>query len=133
MSKSFICKCLIEADAQVASEELCAFERKPERMMHLEASEVEELQAEPDFKKARQDMACLYRDARKNELKLNVDKCGGFGLKRRARGSSPDCNLWTILWACRRRSRLSCRDRSPISLSSWAPVCRRRNMCCSVH
>ena len=64
MSKSFICKCLIEADAQVASEELCAFERKP---MHLEASEVEKLQAEPDFKKARQDMACLYRDARKNE------------------------------------------------------------------
>ena len=80
MSESFICNCLIEADAQVASEELCAFERKPERMMHLEASEVEELQAEPDFKKARQDMECLYRDARKNELKLNVDKYGGFGL-----------------------------------------------------
>ena len=52
-----------------ASVVFCAFERKPERMMHLEASEVEELQAEPDFKKARQDMACLYRDARKNELK----------------------------------------------------------------
>ena len=53
---------------------------KPERMMHLDASEVEELQTEPDFKKARQYMACLYRDARKNELKLNVDKYGGFGL-----------------------------------------------------
>ena len=48
--------------------------------MNVEASEVEELQAEPDFKKERQDMACLYRDARKNELELNVDKYGGFGL-----------------------------------------------------
>ena len=71
---------MIEADAQVASEKLCAFERKPERMMNVEASEVEELQAEPDFKKERQDMACLYRDARKNELESNVDKYGGFGL-----------------------------------------------------
>ena len=80
MSKSVICKSLVEADAQVASEELCAFERKPERMMHLEAGEVEELQAEPHFKKARQDMACLYRDARKKNLKLKEDKYGGFGL-----------------------------------------------------
>ena len=129
MSKSFICKCLIEADAQVASEELCAFEPKPERMMHLEASEVEELQAEPDFKKARQDMASLYRDARKN-----VDKYGGFCLfNKTGKRIKPRLQPLDDPVACRRRSRLSCRDRCPISLSSWAPVCRRRNMCCSGH
>ena len=134
MSESFICNCLIEADAQVASEELCAFERKPERMMHLEASEVEELQAEPDFKKARPAWnVCTGMRGRMNSSWMWTNTEDLVCSTRRARGSSPDCNLWTILWACRRRSRLSCRDRSPISLSSWAPVCRRRNMCCSGH